>query len=83
MSVMFTCRELVELVSAYLDGELSWLDRMRFRAHVAMCPDCAAWLEQMEATTAALGRAPDLEIPPAIQTDMLEAFERWTAEGEG
>ena len=33
-----TCRELVELVTDYLEGALPRRDRGRFEAHIAQCP---------------------------------------------
>jgi anti-sigma factor RsiW len=44
------CRELVELVTAYLDGALPADVRAAFEAHLAECPGCAAYLEQMRTT---------------------------------
>jgi anti-sigma factor RsiW len=34
------CRELVELVTDYLEGALAPAERARFEAHVADCPGC-------------------------------------------
>ena len=33
-----TCAELVELVTAYLDGTLSDAERAEFDEHLALCP---------------------------------------------
>jgi anti-sigma factor RsiW len=49
-----SCRELVELVTDYLEGALSPEDVARFEAHVAGCPGCAAYLEQMRTTIAVI-----------------------------
>jgi len=40
-----TCRELVDFLGAYLDGELSEKVRRRFDEHLAACPECSAYLE--------------------------------------
>ena len=39
-----TCRELTDFLSAYVDRELPEDVRLRFDAHVAACPACAAYL---------------------------------------
>jgi anti-sigma factor RsiW len=39
-----TCRELVEFLSAYLDGELPEEVRHQFDEHLAACPECSAYL---------------------------------------
>jgi anti-sigma factor RsiW len=51
-----SCQELVELVTDYLEGALPPEDVARFEAHVAACPGCEAYLEQMR-TTIAVTRA--------------------------
>ena len=71
------CRELVELVTAYLDGALSATDRTRFEAHLAECDDCAAYVAQFARTITALG-TPDPEAPdPALVARLLAIFRRW------
>ena len=45
-----TCRELVELVTDYLEGALDLDDRARFEAHLDSCEGCRAYLSQMRTT---------------------------------
>ena len=44
------CRQVVELVTAYLDDALDPVDRERFEEHLVFCDGCANYLEQMRAT---------------------------------
>ena len=44
------CRELVELVTEYLEDALPAQDRARFEAHLADCEDCNTYLDQMRQT---------------------------------
>jgi anti-sigma factor RsiW len=53
-----TCQELVELVTEYLEGTLPGPDRQRFEEHLAECPHCVAYLEQMRITIGLVGRLP-------------------------
>jgi predicted anti-sigma-YlaC factor YlaD len=53
-----TCKELVELVTEYLEGTLSALDCGRFEEHLAECPGCHTYLQQMRQTIRVLGRLP-------------------------
>lgn len=78
MSLMLTCKEISGLVSDYLDHRLPMWDRMRFRAHVAMCPDCQEWVRQLEITKETLGHAPEVDVPDEIAPELLEAFKGWT-----
>ena len=45
-----TCRDLVELVTDYLEGSLSRRDRARFDAHLAGCANCTEYVKQFRET---------------------------------
>ena len=49
------CRELVELVTDYLEDCLSRPERRRFTTHLDACIDCRVYLMQMRVTIRALG----------------------------
>src|SRR4029078_8803528 len=49
------CREVVELVTDYLEGVLDDRDRERFERHLGGCDGCAAYLEQMRVTLRVAG----------------------------
>ena len=68
------CRELVDLVTDYLEGRLSARDRARFEAHLADCEDCQAYLEQMRRTIRALGRLPAESLSVPARDALLAAF---------
>ncbi len=51
-----TCRELIEFLMAYLDGELPDGQRAVFEEHLAGCPQCVAYLGNYRAAVA-LGKA--------------------------
>jgi len=73
------CQDLVEVVTDYLDGALSDVDRRRFEAHVAICERCGAYLQQIRLTIVASGRAGAR--PEALPADLREgiraAFRGW------
>jgi anti-sigma factor RsiW len=72
-----TCKELVELVTDYLEGALSPSDRRRFDEHVATCPYCQIYLDQMRQTIRALGHLPEEVIPPEAIEALLARFRGW------
>jgi anti-sigma factor RsiW len=78
-----TCREVVELVTNYVEGALSRRDRRRFEAHIAACDGCEAYLEQMRLTIEALGRVPESSISPAARDELTAAFRDWRRAGQG
>jgi anti-sigma factor RsiW len=72
-----TCREMVELVTDYLEGRLDGSERQRFESHVAECDGCTRYVDQMRMTIDALGRIPPETISPEAEEEMLEAFRGW------
>ena len=74
---MLTCSELTEVITDYLEGRMSFIDRLRFRAHIGMCRDCRAYLDQMKQTVHTLGKLPPEDIPPEVQSQLLERFRDW------
>jgi anti-sigma factor RsiW len=73
------CRELVELVTAYLDGSLSRRDRRRFEAHIAGCTHCTLYVQQMRTTIRTMGRLTEDSLSPEMRTELLNAFRGWRA----
>src|SRR5690242_7221924 len=52
----YVCRNFVEDVTAYLEGTLSEASSALVDAHLADCPHCRAYLDQMRQTVRVLGR---------------------------
>jgi anti-sigma factor RsiW len=75
-----TCRELVELVTDYLEGALSESERARFEAHIAHCEHCTAYVEQMRDTISVLGTIAPGAVGPEMERALLAAFRNWKAE---
>jgi anti-sigma factor RsiW len=73
-----TCKEIVELVTDYLDGSMAPAQHALFEQHILTCPPCATYLEQMRTMVglAATLDAP-LETVPEPPEVVLEAFRRW------
>ena len=71
-----TCREVTELVTAYLEDALTTVDRERFEEHLVFCDGCDRYLEQMRATIDAAGRI-DSRLPAELEERLLEAFRGW------
>ena len=71
-----TCQELVELVTDYLEGALAPAERARFDAHLAGCPGCTRYVEQIRATITVAGRTRELEDRPEM-AQLLAAFRDW------
>ena len=75
--VVMTCRELVAFLSAYLDGELPSEERIRFDAHLAACPECAAYLRTFAATAKLVKVAfdhPDDPVTADVPEELVRAI---------
>jgi anti-sigma factor RsiW len=74
------CQQAVELVTDYLEGLLYGPDLDSFEAHLAECPHCHEYLEQMRATIAALGRIEPESLAPEVLDDLVALYRRWQAD---
>jgi anti-sigma factor RsiW len=72
-----TCRELVELVTDYLEEALPEPERRRFEEHVGACENCSAYIEQIRLVIRASGRLEEADLPPAAREELLQAFRGW------
>ena len=72
-----TCMELTELVTAYLEGALPPAERARFEEHLAVCPGCSAYLDQMRKTIRLAGMLKEDDIAPEARDQLLQAFRSW------
>jgi anti-sigma factor RsiW len=76
-----TCQELVELVTAYLEGDLDEEQRAAFEEHLRLCPGCETYLVQFRRTIDLLGELPERSISPAARERLLAAFTDWSQGG--
>jgi len=72
-----TCKEFVEIITDYLEGTLSFLNRVRFHLHLGMCHGCRVYLRHMRQTIKTLGRLPEEPVPPLVRDQLLERFRTW------
>jgi predicted anti-sigma-YlaC factor YlaD len=71
------CREVVELVTDYLEGALAERDRERFERHLGGCDGCSAYLDQMRLALRLAGRIEPEAIDPVFRDRLIEAFRGW------
>ena len=55
---MLTCKEQVARSSDYLDGQLTFRERLMVRHHLMFCPNCRRFIRQMRLMQATLKRMP-------------------------
>jgi anti-sigma factor RsiW len=74
------CKDVVELVTAYLEDGLAPADRERFEEHLVFCDGCDNYLEQMRVTIQVTGRVEAGTLPAELEERLLEAFRGWRAQ---
>jgi anti-sigma factor RsiW len=82
-STELTCREMVELVSDYLEGTLPDRDRALFEQHLVLCDGCSAYLDQMRGTVMLTGRLREDMLDAPVRDRLLQTFRAWKARGTG
>ena len=71
------CKELVELVTEYAEGAMPPDERLHFEEHLAICPGCVGYVEQMRTTVQVVGALRAESIPPDARDALLKAFREW------
>lgn len=75
-----SCRDIVDLVTEYLEGSLGSADRLAFERHVAICPPCRGHLTQMRKVTQAAGALREEDLPENVRRDLSRVFADWKRE---
>jgi anti-sigma factor (TIGR02949 family) len=68
------CKELVEVVTEYLEGAMAAEDRHRLEEHLAECDACVEYVDQMRQIAGDLGGLRGESIAPERRDALLAAF---------
>jgi predicted anti-sigma-YlaC factor YlaD len=71
------CQEVVELVTDYLEQALLPEMQAQFEAHVANCPGCDTYLEQVQQTIMMLRKLAEQPMFPETKQELLKLFRSW------
>jgi anti-sigma factor RsiW len=74
------CRELVELVTPYLEDGLPANERAAIERHLGRCGGCRTYLEQMRQTIRAMGHISHDPVTAQSRDQVLALFRAWKAE---
>ncbi len=73
-----TCREFIDFVGQYMEGELSGAELLEFQRHLEICPYCVDYLASYEHAVR-LGKAalqdPDGPVPPEVPEELVRAIQ--------
>jgi anti-sigma factor RsiW len=73
------CREVLDLVTAYLEDALTVDARARLDHHLERCPVCRTYLEQIKATSRIVGQITPDDMSPAMLDALIGLFRDWQA----
>ena len=73
---LLTCQEVLDFLSDYVEGRLSPARAARMEMHLAVCPQCVAYLDSFRATLAACRslREADCEKLPPLPAELVTAI---------
>jgi anti-sigma factor RsiW len=71
------CQELVELVTAYLEGTLAPREQARLEAHLSACEACTMYVEQMREMLEIMGRIEPEQVSTAAYEELSAVFAAW------
>ena len=77
-----TCRQVVDLVTEYLEGGLEADERLAFERHVAVCPPCRGYLGQLRVIVRGARTLNEEDVPEHLRESLLDAFRGWRG-GQG
>jgi predicted anti-sigma-YlaC factor YlaD len=72
-----TCQEFVELVTDYLENALLADKIKQIEEHLADCPGCDAYLEQIRQSIGLLRHLSSQPILPGTKQELLQVFLNW------
>ena len=75
-----TCRELVTLVTEYVEDALPPSARERFERHLDGCRGCRNHLDQVQTTVRIVGRLECDDLSAEARAALLAAFRTWKSE---
>jgi predicted anti-sigma-YlaC factor YlaD len=69
-----TCKQLVDLVTLYLEDELDEPTLDLVEEHLVMCDWCVDYVDQIRATIGVLANLPPEPVPPALREAIAGAL---------
>lgn len=69
-----TCHDVIDFLSDYLDGALPLQTATAFEEHLAICPDCVAYLDNFQATLKASRAAMAAQVEVPIPDELVQAI---------
>jgi anti-sigma factor (TIGR02949 family) len=69
---MFTCKDSIDLLLEFLDGEMPAEDAKHLEEHLSECPPCVDFLRTYKATPSLCKRALGKQMPKELATKLTD-----------
>jgi anti-sigma factor (TIGR02949 family) len=76
----YTCREVVELATEYVEGELTPEQATAFELHLNFCDGCSTFIDQIRETAKTARRLSEEQVPEELRQQLIDAFRDWSRE---
>lgn len=70
------CREVVEVLTDYLEGVLPAEERVALEQHLLTCEGCTNFLGQLRTSIDLTGRVDQEQVPPRVMDAVLRMFQQ-------
>jgi anti-sigma factor RsiW len=74
------CKQIVELISDYVEGALGPDEREAVEMHLNLCDGCTDYLRQLRMSIELTGMLPADAFPPELEEELCAAFTRFRPE---
>jgi anti-sigma factor RsiW len=64
------CREMVDVVTDWMEGALDETQRAAVEGHLSICPDCIAYVDQLRTATALAAQLAEADAAEAAPVDL-------------
>lgn len=69
------CREVVAVLTDYLEGALPAEQRAALEQHLLTCEGCTNYVSQLRTSIALTGQLQEEDVPPPVMDRLLQMFE--------
>ncbi|HEX6517650.1 MAG TPA: zf-HC2 domain-containing protein [Nocardioidaceae bacterium] len=69
------CREVVDVLTDYLEGALPAEQRVALEQHLVFCEGCSRYVTQLRTSIELVGRLQEQDVPPQVMDRVRRMFQ--------
>lgn len=70
------CKDLLEWLSDYIDGDLKGELYERIRTHASRCEPCVAFIQMLQKTAELIQNKPGIDVPPDAMDELTASLQQ-------